>query len=55
MNSVMLSRLLFCAGHVAKCQVIHCELNIVKEWKKLSSDNHSKAKVSVICAFTKER
>ncbi len=38
MNSVFLARLLFCAGHIAQCQVLHCELNIVNERKKMMKE-----------------
>lgn len=33
-SAIVLSRLLFCAGHVAQCQVVYCELGIIKERKK---------------------
>lgn len=49
MHSLMLSRLLFCAGHVAQCQVVHCELNIVRERKKrVQTREHATDKVSAV-------
>ena len=41
-SSVVLSRLLFCAGHVAQCQVLHCEVHIVQERKRMRPENQSK-------------
>ena len=34
LNPLLLSRLLFCAGHVAQWQLIHLEVNIAKELKR---------------------
>ena len=39
LNSIVLSRLLFCTGHIAQCQVVHCELNIVKERKRMNQSS----------------
>lgn len=52
-SSIVLSRLLFCAGHVAQCQVLHCELHIVQERKKVRmlnpDDPGSTGKVNSLC------
>ena len=45
-DSAILSRLLFCVGHVAQCQLVHCELNIVKERKKFRNFDQPASKVS---------
>lgn len=34
LNPLFLSRLLFCAGHVAQWQLIHLEVNLTKELKR---------------------
>ena len=34
LNPLLLSRLLFCAGHVAQWQLIHLEVNLTKELKR---------------------
>lgn len=46
-NSIILSRLLFCTGHIAQCQVVHCELNIVKERKKMSHGTTAQVRISI--------
>ena len=38
-NSVLLSRLIFCAGHIALCQVTYCELTVLKERKKIKMEH----------------
>lgn len=38
-----MSRLLFCAGHIAQCQVIHVEVHILNEMKRMKTANQEQS------------